>query len=100
MFCITIKPLKEAFREVFTFPMESDTDAWYGLDGHIAQQDGAELRLNADREVYAIYTAPDGTMKYGTVGDEENDNLADNYPIEDGEVYYFYENPRTKDYYI
>ena len=96
---ISIKAKDDVFPEVFRFDPECEEPAWYDLDGTVSESNGATLRLNADREVYGIYTAPDGTERYGVIGDPENETIPDNYPVELTE-YWFYEHPETKDYYF
>ena len=112
MVVIWISSAENLFNGCFRFSSESDEAAWYDFDGAVsreirtepetgsAESAGASLRLNADREVYAVYTAPDGTEHYGTVGDEENEFLADNFGVEPDMVYCFYEKPETKEYYV
>lgn len=95
------KPIRiSCFDTIFPFDPHTDSPAWYDLDHAVSEVDGATLEINADRDVYAIYTAPDGTKHYGTIGDQEDQVLADNYPCDFDELYRFYENPRTKDYYV
>jgi len=89
----------QCFDQLFKFDPHTDQAAWYDLDHAISKKSGATLEINADRDVYATYTAPDGTKHYGTIGDEDNETLADNYGCEPEVTYRFYENPRTKDYY-
>jgi len=83
----------------FEFTMEED-DCWYCLDGCQSVNGNETLLLNADREVYAVYTDGNGTKHYGTIGDIENETIEDNYPCSKGETYIFYENPRTEKYYV
>lgn len=87
-------------RTEFDFPLKEDDDAWYCLDGRESNCAGETLRLNADRDVYAVYTDKNGTEHHGTVGDEDNKLLADNEGICAGERYIFYENPKARDYYV
>ena len=95
---ILIKAEGDVFPEEFRFEPDCEDPAWYDLDGAVSQNEGATLRLNADREVYGIYTGPDGTEKYGTIGDSEGETIPDNYPVDLTE-YWFYEHPETKEYY-
>jgi len=84
----------------FAFPLNREDDAWYCLDGRESRNGGETLVLNADRDVYAVYTAGDGSRHYGTVGDDDNRVLADNEGICPGDRYVFYEDPRTEKYYV
>lgn len=84
----------------FVFPLGEDDDAWYCLDGRESRNGSETLKLNADRDVYAVYTDKNGTEHYGTVGDEDNKLLADNEGVCAGDRYIFYENPKAKDFYI
>lgn len=97
--CIYIRAVDGVFEEVFCFETQEEDGAWFELDGAEAEENGAVLSLNADREVYAVYEK-DGEKKYGTIGDDENEYEPDNFPFCDGETYLFYEKPETKDYYI
>ena len=100
MYGITIRGAEGAFPEAFIFPLQEKESAWYELDGSGSVSGSALLTLNADREVYAIYTGPDGVRHYGVIGDEENESIPDNFGIEDGEIYLFREHPETENYYI
>lgn len=92
--------LIECNDNVFEFILHSDSPAWYDLDGMESFNQDEKLRINADREVYAIYTDSFDTEHYGTIGDEENDTIPDNFPCESDCCYIFYEKPETKDYYV
>jgi len=94
------KVIIRCFETDFIFETEGEDAAWYELDHAESFAGNKSLNLNADREVYAVFTDEDGTERYGTVGDSENEVLADNYPCEKDVIYLFYENPRTKDYYV
>jgi len=83
----------------FCFELKQEFVAWYDLDGMQSQSGKATLKINADRDVYAEFVDEKGIIHYGTIGDKENELLADNYPCEQNEKYIFYENPKTKDYY-
>ena len=92
----------------FEFEYKEDS-AWYDYDhvSSLPREDGMVLTIDANCEVYAVLTEDDerrdeaaatGTEcegEYGLVGDEENEELADNYPVDEGETYYFshIENP-------
>ena len=89
-----------AFEHSFAFELKESEGAWFELDAAHAEAGGFMMALNADREVYAVVTEPGGQAHYGTVGDIENDVLADNFGISSGEKYIFYEKPETKDYYV
>jgi hypothetical protein len=97
---ITVSGADGAFPQVFSFPCADGGGAWYELDGAVTLSDGAALRLNADREVYAVYVSPDGEEMYGTIGDSEDPVLADNFPLGTGEEFLFYENPETEEFYV
>lgn len=85
---------------MFEFPIREREDAWFSLDGAESSNGSEKLVLNADRDVYAVYTDENGEEHYGTVGDEENETLADNFSCSCDETYYFYENPMAKEYYV
>lgn len=97
---ILIEATDGLFDGAFSFDVDPEGGAWYDLDGVTASCGSMKLRINADREVYGIFTNADGEEHYGTIGDADNEVLADNFGIEDGEIYYFYEKPETKDYYV
>jgi len=84
----------------FTFPIPDPEGAWYDLDGAEAVSDGWTLRINADRDVYACLTAPDGTAHYGIISDGEDEPLADNFGFADGDAFVFYDHPETESAYI
>lgn len=90
----------QCFDRIFHFDPHTDSPAWYNLDHAESENEGAKLTLDADREVYAVYESPEGEKRYGTIGDAENETLADNYPCDFSETYLFYENPDTKEYYV
>jgi len=85
---------------IFEFAIDSEMVAWYDLDCMVVEKDGCILSINADREVYGIFTNQNGEKQYGTIGDMYNEVIADNYPCDENEVYIFVENPLTKDYYV
>lgn len=83
----------------FRFHTEREDGAWYELDHAVSNAGNETFYLNADREVYAVYTLSSGEKRYGTVGDDENETLADNDGFRSGETYLFYEDPSTEEYY-
>ena len=89
-----------AFEQKFVFELREKECAWYDLDGSESHLSGWKMVLNADREVYAGLEMPDGSKHFGTIGDEENETIPDNFGIESGEEYIFYENPDTEEYYV
>ena len=96
MYEITIN----AHELVFYFPIEEESGAWYDLDNEDAYSDGWKLHINADRDVYASLTDPNGNIFYGTIGDAENELLADNFIMETSERYLFYDHPETEFSYL
>jgi hypothetical protein len=98
--CVRIEAGDGTFEETFRFLCGSDGGAWYELDGEQGLAGGSLLKIRADREVYAVYASPDGEERYGIVGDEEDEVLADNFPFLAGERYLFRERPETEEYYV
>ena len=84
----------------FEFSHSDPTGAWYDLDGVSAKCEGWQLTINADREVYARLVTPDGIVHYGTIGDKEDEVLADNFPFRSGDRYRFYEKLETETRYV
>jgi len=85
---------------VFEFPLRENDDAWYCLDKLESINGDEKLRINADRDVYAVYTDRDGAEHYGTIGDDEDKVIADNSSCDPGTLYIFYENPEAKNRYL
>lgn len=84
----------------FVFSLKDRDAAWYAFDHASAVCNGKTLLLNADREVYASLKEPDGQVFYGIIGEDEDDSIPDNFPIDPGTVYRFYDHPETEEFYL
>ena len=89
-----------AFDRAFIFDTEESEGARYELDHAVSVSEGWTLTLNADREVYACVAEPDGQKHYGTIGDEEDEVIPDNFGFCAGDRFFFYEKPETEEYYV
>lgn len=86
--------------EKMTFEFENlfDSAAWYDFDGAISVIGNSQLKIDADRDVYAIFKNIGEDEIWGVVIDGEDNILADNEGIEPQGTYGFKE--CDKDHYI
>lgn len=78
---------KESLRDIFLFPYVEES-AWYDYD-HMAgvSSGGSALIIDANGDVFADCMDPAGVMHSCTVGENEDEWQADNFPVEEGGHY-------------
>ena len=74
----------------FIFEKNEDDCAWYDFDHMLSKNGEAELRIDANREVYAFFKKnKDAKEIQGTIQDEDDNVLPDNFCVDNGYIYHF-----------
>lgn len=74
----------------FVFEKDGEDLAWYDFDHMVSKNGKATLRIDANRDAYAFYRKDENAEEIqGTIRDDEDNILADNYGIDNNNKYHF-----------